>query len=341
MQDENYAEAIELLAALGDYEDSQELLQLSQNNLDYEGAVALFDSGDFEQAKTMFSVLTDFKDSALLAQDCQVRLDYAMAVGLFDAGDYLTAKIMFGKTPGYEDSANLVLVCEFRIAYDNATKRIDNEDFEGAWSLLNSLKKDIADSGIDFNLVLDQSEFDAARDNCSKHISYNRGKSFFDQGLFYSAYLSFSNADGLLDADELALSCAQPIETGEIYVNPEYTENRVSVTFYAPVESGNSVCVRIYSGNDLASMLLIKAGEKLRIKLPDGMFSFNIGKGIDWYGEEEFFGLEGYYGTLIVDESNTTLLRKLKLLIPYYNYSFRFETEEGNLPSEEIKQSEF
>lgn len=341
MQDEDFTVAVGMFAALGDYGDSQELMQLSQNNLDYEKAGELFDFGDFEQAQTIFVALADFQDSSQLAHDCQVRLDYAKAAALFEAGENLAAKDLFETIIDFNDSKKLAMVCGYRLTYDDAVKKIEEEDFKGALELLNGIKQDVEDYDIEFIMVMDYTEFDAVRNDCYRHIWYNKGKSLFDEGLFYSAYINFSSASGLLDADELAQSCAQPIVTKELYENPDYAANKVSVTFYAPKESGNSVCVKIYSGSDLASTLLIKAGEKLRIKLPDGMFSFNIGKGITWYGEKEFFGDDGYYGTLIINETDTTFFRKLKLLIPFYAYTFRFEVEEGDYPAESISQSNF
>lgn len=343
MQDKDYEDAIGMFAALGDYEDSQELIQLSQNNIDYEMANVLFDTGDFVQAQMMFIALANFNNSAQLVLDCQVRLDYAEATMLFEAGYNLSAKLLFETILDFEDSQSLALICGYRLTYDDAIKKIDEDDFEGALVLLNGIKKDVADAGIDFETVMDQSKFDAVRNDSYKHVAYNKGKSFFDQVLFYSAYLEFVKASGLLDADELAQSCAQPIETKEIYENPDYASNKVSVTFSAPDVSGTSVCVKVYSGSDLASMLLIKAGEKIRVKLPDGTFRFNIGNGENWYGEKEFFGDEGYYFEMIIDESLRLIedFPKVALLIPIYYYTFTLKVDEDNTDDNSINRHNF
>ena len=293
MQDEDYAEAAGMFEALGSYEDSQELMLLCQNYIDYQSAVSLYESGEYEQAMTAFIALADFEDSGQYAGNCQTRLDYAQAKALLDDGEYLEAKLIFETIKDFEDSEELLTICTLRLTFEEAMQMIQDSNYEDAYVLLNDISQTADKADIELRFVADVAQYHDAMRKCNNYRSYMKGKSYYEQSLFYSAYKEFLNAEGMFDAEELAQACIQPFETQEIYINPEYTENRVSVTFIA--DAVRNVCVKVYSGQDLVSIVMVKAGEKITIKLPDGPFSFNVAKGGQWFGQKEYFGNEGTY----------------------------------------------
>lgn len=107
MESGNYAEAMEILVSLGEYEDSaaqlercRELLQEEQ----YRSALALFESGDYAGAADAFAALGDYRDSASQAQTALNEKGYAEAETLADAGEYAKAGIAFAKLGDYRDA---------------------------------------------------------------------------------------------------------------------------------------------------------------------------------------------------------------------------------------------
>ena len=343
-EDEDHESAAAMFAALGNFEDSEFYPQISNNNLAFKTAGELFDNGDFEGAQSIYKALGDFENSAQMVNKCQIRLDYTRAVALYDNSDYLAAKDVFDSLSGFKDSKKMSLVCQYRLSYDEAIEVMNNEDYTGAYLALAEIEQDTKDREFDFSMVMDYEVFKATKDICFQYVSYDTGKDYFDKGLYYSAKKSFDIAGSILDAEELALACAQPIETKEIYVNPDFEENKVSVTFKAPDSSGNNVCIKIIKGGvDLASVVTIKAGEKIKIRLPSGSYDFRIGNGKDWYGSEEFFGSDGFYFKPIIPE-NMRIIDSIKtaaLLIPIYRYTFTVQVEQENTGGEYINPNSY
>lgn len=336
-----YVEAIGMFNEHNDYSNSQELKQECQNWLDYEEAAALFDAGNYEQAKSMFVALNNFEESRQFVRDCRVRLDYTEATELFKAGDYQAAKSLFENAAGYEDSESLALVCECKINYDAAIEKMGAEEYHSALELLEGIEKYIADSGLDFSIFMDKDEFDDIKNDSYSYVCYNNGKNFYDNGFFYSAYLEYQKISGFLDADQLALPCVRPIKTGVIYTNPDYTNNEAQLTFRVKNDYPYNVCIKIYSsGKDLVSVCLIKIGETLKMKLPIGIYSFNEGVGLDWYGEKEYFGDEGIYYRWMFDEEFGMPNDNNKIFL-LFGLVFVMENEKGNIELEIISRDKF
>ena len=92
-----YLEAADQFAALGDYEDSQEMVKACR----YEGAKVLLSEGSYDEAKNLFAELGSYEKSADYVLEC----DYGKACALFESGDYETALPIFESLGTYNDSA--------------------------------------------------------------------------------------------------------------------------------------------------------------------------------------------------------------------------------------------
>jgi tetratricopeptide (TPR) repeat protein len=338
-----YTEAIEIFARLGDYKDSQTRMESSQNWLDYEAATALFTSGDYEQAKRAFKAIVSYKDSKSMMQECQIRLDYAEALELFEQGDYLAAQDLFVQIDGYEDSNDMSYLCAYKQKYEEAVAKAGNGDYAEAMDLLKSIEKSIKNRDIDFDMDRISGDYADFKDECYVNVCYINGLDYFERGLFYSAYVEFSKADGIKQADEMAKACEQPFESGETYRNPDYAEYEVRLTFNVPIENIRNVYIKIYSGIDLVSICRIKAGEKLTIRLPVGLYSFNKAEGVAWYGDEEYFGDEGFYGRIIFGEDQRAIpeFDDTIFLVPINSYTITFNQVDPNYGAESMKRSKF
>lgn len=95
-----YEEAVDKFTELGDYKDSQLLLQTCK----YESAKAMINSGSYEEAKAIFEELGDFEDSADYINSC----DYNIALELYNSGDYEGAIEIFETISDYSDSADKI-----------------------------------------------------------------------------------------------------------------------------------------------------------------------------------------------------------------------------------------
>ncbi|MBO7253479.1 MAG: tetratricopeptide repeat protein [Oscillospiraceae bacterium] len=93
----NYAEAMEMFQALGDYEDSAQMVLACR----YGQAKVLMDAGSYEEAAQAFALLGDYQDSQAQMNACK----YAVAVAYMDSGDYEAAEPIFQELGDYENSA--------------------------------------------------------------------------------------------------------------------------------------------------------------------------------------------------------------------------------------------
>jgi TolA-binding protein len=115
---ENYQEAYDTFAELGDYRDASTQMAQAQKGLDYEAACALLDAGDLEGALMAFNALGSYKDSSERAEFCQQTLEYEAAIEAFDAGDYESALDAFNDLSfvGFSDSSEWVDKSAYAIA---------------------------------------------------------------------------------------------------------------------------------------------------------------------------------------------------------------------------------
>ena len=337
----NYESALTKFEGLGDYKDSVELLQQSRNNIQYDAAIELFNDLKYEEALLEFTELNDFKESKNYAGNCRVILDYEEAVLLMNSGENEAALLIFKEIEEYEDSASLALICGYRVLYDEAEENAKNENFTSAYDILCGINTEAEANNIDIDSIVSYEDFIQLKEECYNYICYDEGVNLYNNGSFYYAYLKFNAAGNILDAEDKALSCIQPFNTEEIYINPSYEENEATIIFRASKDSDN-ICCKIYTAGTLVSILTIKPGESLSIKLPGGLYSFKYGSGENWFGAEEYFGEKGVYTKTRFDEIygypySIMIIPKLYLTIDL-GYS-----AEGNINSETvyIEYSEF
>ena len=339
-----HVEAVEIFTRLGDYKDAEARLETSQKLLDYKAATVLFNDGDYDNALRAYESLGSYKDSKAMAEDCQTRLDYAAALVLYEEGDYTSAKALFEQTADYEESGKYVLICGYQLTYDEALELLGKKDYEEALQYLTAIETSAEKNAIELTTMLDYTEFSAAKQTCTVQVSYQKGKDYFERGLFFSAFVELGKASGLKEADELAAACAQPFETGEVYRNDAYSDQEVRVTLSIPDGTSMNVCIKIYAGyNELVSTCQIKAGEKITIRLPSGIYSFNKAAGYIWYGVEEYFGDDGAYSELVFGEDMrvSAQLNTATLLVPIFSYTLTFNNTEGNVAGNSLSRSKF
>lgn len=106
-----YSEAAEIYAVLGDYEDSAAKL----NSCKYQAAVAVLDAGNFAEAKTMLEALNGYADSKNLISECS----YKEGVALLGKKDYQGAIAVFTKLGTYSDSAEKINEAKYGFVKDN------------------------------------------------------------------------------------------------------------------------------------------------------------------------------------------------------------------------------
>lgn len=101
------------------------------NSQDYEKAIDLMRSEDFESAKVIFDKLGDYKDSAQKSQSCT----YSMAMLAYNDGRYEEAKAGFSQIEDYKDAGTMCIKCDYNIA----KHMLQNGKYEEAYTLFDFL----------------------------------------------------------------------------------------------------------------------------------------------------------------------------------------------------------
>jgi tetratricopeptide (TPR) repeat protein len=100
--------------------------QVFQPAQSYAAAAALFDQGEYKEAKKAFDKLGDYQDSAERMLEC----DYHQAVDLYNKGDYKRAVAIFSTIYDYNDSRSYVYSAFKKLAgqdyVDKATLGIEH-----------------------------------------------------------------------------------------------------------------------------------------------------------------------------------------------------------------------
>ncbi len=81
---------------------------------DYQRAGALYDQGDFAQAREIYQSLGDYEDSPSQVTACR----YYEAAALYYAGDYEAARLAFAAIQDFHNSASMVRACIYGQALD-------------------------------------------------------------------------------------------------------------------------------------------------------------------------------------------------------------------------------
>ncbi len=140
VESENYEDGIILLSTLGNYKESFSYIEKANNRLTYNHAVDLFNSGDYEAAKSIFEELKDAdianikndeKSPSSYIKDIELKLaeieerdaKYEKALDCLDARDYLTAYSLLTELDVYNEKiGGLLEECKTairRLAFSN------------------------------------------------------------------------------------------------------------------------------------------------------------------------------------------------------------------------------
>lgn len=317
-------EAKAAFVELGSFKDAQYQAQECRNMLDYESAAKLMKAGSYEEAKQAFDKLGGFEDAQEQAQACQNVLDYDRAVALKDSGEFGQARDIFVALPGYEDADEQAQECRNQMDYDNAMGLMDAGSYQEAKDIFEALDP-FSDS---HTYVL----------RCQEYMNYAEAEAYCDNGEYYKAYQLFLPMFEFLDSGDRALACIQPNpDNGEIYRNDDYAKKSCAVNIKLG-DKGMSMYMKFYTADDvLVSTVFVKAGAKTKVKLPAGEYRVKTAYGVDWFGEKDMFGDEGYYQELVFDSDNG-----LYKLSTRYIYTLEFlQDEEGNILGQGIDSEGF
>ena len=133
---------------------------------------------------------------------------------------------------------------------------------------------------------------------------YDRASALFGEGKFYSAKQAFEKS-AYGDWEQRAAACVQAMpETGELFHDPDMASDSMILEFVVNEEDANKGCyISVFTkDNKLAETLFIKGGGTVQTRLPGGEYSVKDSNGTEWYGENEQFGPNGYYETMVFDE---------------------------------------
>lgn len=100
---------------------------IKADEIKYEEARHLLNTGDFESARVKFEELSEigYADSADMIVEC----DYTEAVTLFEGGEHEKAKLAFEELEGYKESAFFIRECEYYAVLD----AFEAGDWFAAW----------------------------------------------------------------------------------------------------------------------------------------------------------------------------------------------------------------
>ena len=112
---------------------------------DYKEAIALYDKGNYSDAKIAFEELGTYRDSEKYYQDCinaENLVAYSKATGLMSAGNYEDAQILFQELGEYSDSKEQVVNCQNAIKdkqYQVGLKYLESADYAEALVIFSEL----------------------------------------------------------------------------------------------------------------------------------------------------------------------------------------------------------
>jgi outer membrane protein assembly factor BamD (BamD/ComL family) len=169
-------------------------------NNNYNNALKLMQSGDYEQAESVFSELKDYKDSTEKIAECNEIIKeeaYKNAVKMMEDKNFEDAISIFSELKDYKNSADKIAECnelKNEETYNNALKLLEDGDLDKAKSLFSGLG-DYKDSA----LKVDECN------NSIKENSYIEAVKYMEADNFDKAILSFSQLGDYKDsADRLA-----------------------------------------------------------------------------------------------------------------------------------------
>ncbi len=153
-KEKNYAEAAEVFAELGNYEDAEEKALKCK----YDYAASLEEKKEYAIARDVYESLGDFQDSKAKANSCT----YNIGLIKLDEKEYDKAIEQFETIKDYADSQSRIEECK----YSKALLLIDAEHYEDAIDILSSLK-----ANVDINNAINDAKYRYAKANLDKENS--------------------------------------------------------------------------------------------------------------------------------------------------------------------------
>ena len=138
----------------------------------------------------------------------------------------------------------------------------------------------------------------------AEETEYNRAVALFNEGKYYSAQVAFEKS-GYKDWEERAAECIQPMPmTGELYHNDAMTSDNMILSFTVKDTEGNAgMYITVYTkDNELVEALFVNGSDTIETWIPGGEYYIKDSMGTEWYGEDEQFGPNGHYETMVFDE---------------------------------------
>lgn len=204
-----YEEAVAVLAALGDYEDSAALKAEYQGRIDhadYMVAVRLMQEGSYEEAAGIFDAQGDYADSREKAAKCRETLNsirYEAAIGQMDVGEYEAAWQAFTDLGDYRSSRLFAEECLGNIhrdRYREAVGLMESGDYAAAIELFRVMQ------GYKDSWVLQ-----TQCENILKRRDYDAAEALMEAGEYEQALTAFLQLGAYLDSVEKANEAASLI----------------------------------------------------------------------------------------------------------------------------------
>ncbi len=133
---------------------------------------------------------------------------------------------------------------------------------------------------------------------------YDRACDLYDEGKYYSAKEAFEKS-AYGDWEQRAAGCVQPMpETGELFHDPDMTSDNMILNFIVNEEDASEgTYISVYTKDrKLVETLFVKGSGTVETWLPGGEYYVKDSTGTEWYGEDEQFGPNGHYETMVFNE---------------------------------------
>jgi hypothetical protein len=135
----------------------------------------------------------------------------------------------------------------------------------------------------------------------SAKAEYDRACALYDEGKYYSAKEAFEKS-AYGDWEQRAAACVQPMpETGELFHDPDMTSDNMILNFIVNEDDASKgYYISVYTKDKkLAETLFVKGSGTIETRLPGGEYYVKDSCGTEWYGEDEQFGPNGYYESMV------------------------------------------
>ena len=136
---------------------------------------------------------------------------------------------------------------------------------------------------------------------------YDRALALYDEGKFYSAKEAFEKSR-YGDWEQRAAACLQPMpENGELFHDENLKSDKMILAFTVnetQSASDTAMYITVYTKDkQLVESLFIKGAGTIETRIPGGEYYVKDSSGTEWYGEEEQFGPNGHYESMVFNEA--------------------------------------